>query len=57
MSVAKLCEMGNRVLFGAAGRVILNLSTGEMTPFTKEEGVYVFDMWVTPLAESPFARP
>ena len=57
MSVAIFCEMGNRVLFGAAGGVILNLSTGEMTPCTKEEGVYVFDMWVPPLAESPFARP
>ena len=57
MRVAKLCEMGNRVLFEAAGGVLFNLSTGEMTSFTKEEGVYVFDMWVPPLAESPFARP
>ena len=57
MSVAKLCELGNRVIFGAAGGVILNLASGQMTHFQKEDGVYTFDMWVPPLAESPFARP
>ena len=57
MSVGRLCEMGNRVLFGANGGVIMNLRTGEMTPFQKEDGVYVFEMWIPPLAESPFARP
>ena len=56
MSVAKLCEMGNRVLFGTNGGVILNLRTGHATPFQKEEGVYMFDIWIPPLAESPFAR-
>ena len=57
MSVCKLCEMGNRVVFGANGGVILNLRTGEVTPFEKEDGVYVFEMWIPPLAESLFARP
>ena len=57
MSVSKLCEMGNRVLFGANGGVIMNLRSGEMTPFAKEEGVYTFDIWIPPLSESPFARP
>ena len=57
MSVCKFCEMGNRVVFVANGGVILNLRTGEVIPFEKEDGVYVFEMWITPLVESPFARP
>jgi hypothetical protein len=57
MSVAKVCEMGNRVLFGANGGVIMNLATGSCTPFTKRDGIYVFSMWVPPLSESPFVRP
>ena len=56
MSVSRLCEMGNRVLFGANGGVILNLHSGSATPFHKEDGVYVFEMWIPPLAESPFGR-
>ena len=54
MSVGKLCEMGNRVIFGANGGVILNLRSGQVTPFVKDEGVYSFEMWILPLAESPF---
>ena len=57
MSVSRLCEMGNRVLFGANGGVIMNLATGQVTPFQKEDGVYVFEMWIPPLCESPFGRP
>ena len=56
MSVAKICELGNRVLFGANGGVIVNLNTGQATPFEKEDGVYVFSMWIPPLAETPFGR-
>ena len=57
MSVAKICELGNRVLFGAGGGVIVNLASGQSTPFYKKDGVYVFSMWVPPLSESPFGRP
>ena len=57
MSVSKVCEMGNRVIFGANGGVILNLATGASTPFIKKEGIYVFNMWIPPLSESPFVRP
>ena len=57
MSVARLCEMGNRILFGANGGVILNLKTGDVTPFQKEEGVYTFEMMIPPLSEAPFGRP
>ena len=57
MSVSKVCEMGNRVVFGAGGGYILNVETGATTQFKKKEGIYVFDMWVPPLSESPFGRP
>ena len=56
MSVGELCELGNRVIFGANGGVILNLRTREVTRFEKEDGVYTFAMWIPPLAESPFGR-
>ena len=54
MSVAKVCEMGNRVLFGSGGGVILNLASGQVTPFEMEDGVYVFTMWIPPLSKTPF---
>ena len=56
MAVSKLCEMGNRLLFGANGGATLNLGTGEVMPFEKRDGVYIFTMWIPPLAESPFGR-
>ena len=57
MSVSKVCEMGNRVVFGAGGGYILNLETGSATQFTKKDGIYVFMMWIPPLSESPFGKP
>ena len=57
MSVSKVCEMGNRVVFGANGGYILNLETGAATQFVKKDGIYVFNMWIPPLSESPFGRP
>ena len=60
MTVGRVCEMGNRVLSGAGGGYILNVSTGEATPFYKRDGVYVFTMWIPPLQEAidaGFARP
>ena len=57
MSVSKLCEMRTRDMFGPNGGVILNLQSGEATPFIKNEGVYTFEMWIPPLCESPFGRP
>ena len=55
MSVSKVCEMGNRVVFGANGGYIMNLTTGAATQFVNKEGMYVFMMWVPPLSESPLA--
>ena len=57
MSIVRLCEMGNRVLFGANGGVILNIQTGEVTLFHKEEKVYTFELWIPPVSEAPFGRP
>ena len=50
MSVARVCEAGNQVLFGVGGGVIRNLSTGNDTPFEKRDGVYVFSMWIAPVS-------
>ena len=57
MSVSTVCEMGNRVVFGAGGGYILNLETGATTPFETQDGIYVFKLWIPPLSESPFGRP
>ena len=57
MTVSKVCEMGNRVVFGANGGYILNLATGAATQLVKPDGIYVFTMWVPPLTESPVGRP
>ena len=45
MSVSAICERGNRVFFGRAGGVIQNLATGKEIPFTRQNGIYVLDMW------------
>ena len=57
MSVAKVCEMGNRVVFGANGGYIYNIQSGQATPFVMKDGVYCFSLWIPPLSESPFGRP
>ena len=57
MSVSKVCEMGNRVIFGMSGGYILNIATGSTTEFEMKDGIYVFKMWIPPLSESPFGRP
>jgi hypothetical protein len=57
MSVSKVCEMGNRVVFGAGGGYIMNIQTGATTRFETKDGIYVFKMWIPPLSESPFGGP
>ena len=64
ISVAKMCSLGNRVIFGGGGGVILNLKTGRQTPFVRKDGVYIFSLWVPPVgnasaavnSQSPFVR-
>ena len=48
ISVARLSEMGNAVIFGASGGVIRNMTTGADTPFVRKEGVYVFTLRIPP---------
>ena len=57
MSVSKVCEMGNRVIFGAGGGYIMNIETGATTKFETKDGIYIFKLWIPPLSESPFGGP
>ena len=45
-SVAKICDRGNRVIFGQGGGVIHNLATQQLTPFRRTGGIYALDLWV-----------
>ena len=45
-SVSAICEMGNRVVFGRSGGVIVNLATGQETAFTKKDGIYLLSLWL-----------
>ena len=51
-SVTKLCDRGNRVIFGRGGGVTHNLATNRLTPFRRQGGVYMIDLWVQPPGES-----
>ena len=61
-SVKKICEKGNRVIFGSEGGVIQNLYTGEEIPFGVDGDIYTLDLWLPPAetggSEHPgFSRP
>ncbi len=45
-SVGRLCDRGNRVVFGRGGGVVHNLSSGRLTPFRRSGGIYVLDVHV-----------
>ena len=45
-SVGKICDRGNRVIFGRGGGVIHNLKTGRLTPFKRQSNIYTLDFWV-----------
>ena len=53
-SIAKLCDRGNRVVFGRGGGIIQNLKTGKTTHFRREGSIYVLDMWID--TQGPFGR-
>ena len=55
VSVSAICERGNRVLFGRAGGVVINIKSGKQIPFYKENGVYVLYMWMQD-ADASFRR-
>ena len=46
LSVSKICEKGNFVYFGQRGGVILHTVTGMKTYFTRENGIYVLDLYI-----------
>ena len=58
VSVAAVCATGNVVIFGVGGGVIRNLETGAETPFSRRDGVYIFQLWIPPPEAAPgFAGP
>ena len=54
-SVSKICDRGNRVIFGRNGGVIHNLHTNKLTPFARTGSIYTLDFWVH--KKAGFARP
>ena len=53
-SISEICDAGGdhgqMVIFGRSGGAVVNLRTGEQTPFKREEGIYCLDVWVKPKA-------
>ena len=45
-AVSEICDRGNRVIFGKAGGVIQNLRSGNLTPFSRSNGIYTIDFWI-----------
>lgn len=45
-SVGKIADKENLVCFDSSGGVIFNKQSGQMTPFTREQGVYLLRTWV-----------
>ena len=55
-SIARLCDRGNRVVFGRGGGVVQNLSTGRCSPFRREGAIYIMDLWFDTQNPNPFVR-
>ena len=51
-SITEICDAGGQqgqvVIFGRNGGAVVNLETGNQTPFQREDGVYVMSTWVKP---------
>ena len=60
-SVSEICdaggELGQQVTFGRHGGSILNLETGMVTNFKREDGIYILDMWVRPKTNNATGFP
>ena len=58
ISVSEICdaggEWGQQVIFGRSGGMILNLETGRRTYFSREDDIYVLEMWAKPGDKSDF---
>ena len=46
VSVASICERGNRVIFGKAEGVVHNLTAGKEIPFHRRNGIYILSLWL-----------
>ena len=46
LAVSKIVEAGHHVVFTNKGGSIVHGSTGRKTAFTKNNGVYILDVWV-----------
>ena len=46
VSVAAICERGNRVIFGKSGGIVQNIGTGRQIPFYRRNGIYILSMWL-----------
>ena len=57
VSVASICERGNRVIFGKAGGVVQNLTTGKEIPFHRRNGIYILSLWLMDSEDQSFPRP
>ena len=53
-SIARLCDRGNRIVFGKGGGIIQNLKNGTCTPFRREGSIYYLDLWHD--TQAPFQR-
>ena len=49
-SVGELCDQGHRVVFGRGGGYVVDVQTGNITAFARENGTYLMDMWIPPSA-------
>ena len=56
VSVASICEKGNRVIFGKSGGVVQNVYTGRRIPFYRRNGIYILSLWLMD-NEQDFPRP
>ena len=54
-SVGRVCDRGNKVIFGRGGGVIHNLRTNQLTLFKRSGGLYTMDIWVK--QSEGFTRP
>ena len=56
-SVGRICDRGNKVIFGRGGGVITNLKTGHSIPVKREGNIYVLEMWIDRRAAPVSAFP
>ena len=56
-SVRRIVQAGHIVVFDAAGSYIMNKESGEVNMLREEEGNYMLDVWVPPVADENAGFP